>query len=31
MTEGEASLDSFLLLKLAIGAPSYCIIYGNEG
>jgi hypothetical protein len=31
MTEGEARLASFLLLKLDIRAPYYYIIYGNEG
>jgi hypothetical protein len=31
MIEGEACLTFFLLLELDIGAPSCCIIYGNEG
>jgi hypothetical protein len=31
MTRGEAHLASFFLLKSDIGAPSYRIIYVNEG
>jgi hypothetical protein len=31
MTGGEACLAFFLLLKLAIGIPLCCFIYGNEG
>jgi hypothetical protein len=30
MTGGEVHLDSFLLLKLDILAPTCWIIYGNE-
>jgi hypothetical protein len=31
MIKGEASLAFFLLRELDIRAPSYCIIYVNEG
>jgi hypothetical protein len=30
MTGGGTFLGFFLLFELAIGAPSYCFIYGNE-
>jgi hypothetical protein len=30
MTRGEACLAFLFMLKLAVGAPSYCFIYGNE-
>jgi hypothetical protein len=30
MTKGEAYLAFFLLLELAVGAPSCYFIYGNE-